>query len=55
VTGFKPTEPEHNGPEAQAISEAALARGNARQELENAGKTPEEAIAETRDLGKAVQ
>lgn len=53
-TGFKPTEPEHLGERFAKVSEAALKRGEKRVELEEDGKTPEEAIAETRDLGKTV-
>lgn len=34
VTGVQPTNPEHLGPEFQAISQAALARGAARKAKE---------------------
>lgn len=38
ATGYKPTEPEHHGPEFAAISEAALARGAQRQAKARRGK-----------------
>ena len=59
VSGFNPTQPEHskatNDADIEAVSNAALARGNKRKELESQGKTPEEAIEETRKLGSAVK
>ena len=53
-TGYKPTQAENLGEDFKAISEAALQRGNKRAELEDAGKSPKEAVKETRDLGKTV-
>lgn len=53
-TGFTPQDPEHLGERFVKVSEAALKRGNKRVELEEDGKTPEEAIEETREIGKTV-
>ncbi len=59
VTKFNPTQPEHaqatNVADTVKVSEAALARGNKRKDLESKGKTPEEAIGETRKLGAVVK
>lgn len=55
TTGFTPQDPEHLGPEFVAASQAALERGAKRAELEEAGKTPEEAIEATRDIGSEVK
>lgn len=53
-SGFKPTQIENLGEAFMAASVAALARGEKRSELEKEGKTREEAIAETREIGKSV-
>lgn len=59
VSSEKPTNPNHlvktTTPNFKLISEAALARGNKRKELEAQGKTREEAIAETRKLNPVVK
>ena len=54
VTGFKPTDPRHLGEGFAKISEAALKRGNERAKLEKEGKNSEDAIKETRDIGKSI-
>jgi hypothetical protein len=59
VSSLKPTDPEHlvktTTPNFKEASEAALERGNKRAELEAKGKTPEEAVVETREIGKVAQ
>ncbi len=59
VSGFNPTQPDHaqatNVADTAKVSEAALARGAKRKELESKGKTPKEAIDETRKLGAVVK
>jgi hypothetical protein len=54
VTGFTPKDPENLGEGFQVISEVALARGAKREELEMEGKSPEEAVEATREIGKVV-
>jgi hypothetical protein len=53
VSGVNPKD-SGNMERHELISKAALERGNTRAKLEKAGKSPEEAIKETREIGKAV-
>ena len=56
VSAVTPKDPKHSmGANYEEISKAALERGSKRLELEQSGKTPEEAIAETRDIGKIAK
>lgn len=55
VSGFTPRDPENLGERFVEVSKAALERGNKRAELEAEGKTPEEAVKETRDIGTVVK
>lgn len=55
VTGVTPKDPENLGAGFVAVSEAAVARGKERVKLEKEGKTPEEAIKATRDIGKVIK
>ena len=55
VYGATPRDPESMGPNHAVISKAALERGEKRVELEAEGKTKEEAITETRDIGKVIK
>lgn len=54
VTEYKPTESGSMGSRQEAISAAALERGNARAKLESEGKSRAVAIKETRGLGRVA-
>lgn len=59
VSGATPKDIQHQvktgNKNAQSIADAAIARGEARKALEAEGKSKEEAIVETRDIGKTVK
>lgn len=55
VYGAKPTDPKAMGERQAVISEAAQERGAERKKLEGSGKSKDQAIKATRDIGKVVR